>query len=156
MQENAMGFDLYGIAARSERGKYFRNNIWWWRPLADYVLARVDVPPSQRKDWETNSGQRVSGKTALRIAETLGKLIAEGETARYSREYKATLKALPPVQCETCKGTGERHDDVVDGKCNGCDGKGVRAAWATHYPFSVQNVREFAEFCRESGGFEIC
>ena len=24
------------------------------------------------------------------------------------------------------------------------------------YPFSVENVREFANFCYQSGGFEIC
>ena len=25
-----------------------------------------------------------------------------------------------------------------------------------HYPFDVDNVKEFAEFCIDSGGFEIC
>ena len=25
-----------------------------------------------------------------------------------------------------------------------------------NYPFSVVNVREFAQFCEDSGGFEIC
>ena len=24
------------------------------------------------------------------------------------------------------------------------------------YPFNTDNVKRFAEFCRESGGFEIC
>ena len=28
--------------------------------------------------------------------------------------------------------------------------------YEAHYPFSVQNVKDFANFCRESGGFEIC
>lgn len=28
--------------------------------------------------------------------------------------------------------------------------------FVTHYPLSVQNVREFAEFLLECGGFEIC
>ena len=28
--------------------------------------------------------------------------------------------------------------------------------WNASYPFSVENVREFAEFCRFSGGFKIC
>ena len=31
-----MGMDVYGIAPTSERGEYFRNNVWWWRPLWDY------------------------------------------------------------------------------------------------------------------------
>ena len=25
-----------------------------------------------------------------------------------------------------------------------------------HYPFDIENVKEFAEFCIESGGFKIC
>ena len=25
-----------------------------------------------------------------------------------------------------------------------------------HYPFDVENVKEFAEFCIDSGGFKIC
>lgn len=28
--------------------------------------------------------------------------------------------------------------------------------WRDSYPFSVSNVKEFADFCKESGGFEIC
>ena len=28
--------------------------------------------------------------------------------------------------------------------------------WAGAYPFNVDNVRNFANFCAESGGFEIC
>jgi len=32
-----MGMDVYGIAPIAEVGKYFRNNIWWWHPLWNYV-----------------------------------------------------------------------------------------------------------------------
>ena len=33
-----MGMDVYGRRPKSERGEYFRNNIWWWHPLADFIL----------------------------------------------------------------------------------------------------------------------
>jgi hypothetical protein len=49
-----------------------------------------------------------------------------GRDACYAQEYKETLAALPAEECEFCKGTGERHDEFVDGKCNGCDGTDVR------------------------------
>jgi len=29
-------------------------------------------------------------------------------------------------------------------------------SWDDSYPFSVENVQDFADFCRQSGGFEIC
>jgi hypothetical protein len=28
--------------------------------------------------------------------------------------------------------------------------------YEAHYPFSLDNVKEFILFCRASGGFEIC
>jgi DnaJ-class molecular chaperone len=150
-----MGFDVYGKAARSEKGEYFRNNVWWWRPLAEYVLGSVEMSQEEQEEWHSNSGQKVSAKTASRIADRLCALIASGETAQYQERYEAELAALPLETCELCRGTGRRNDEFAKGECNGCDGKGQRQAWATHYPFSVENVKDFADFCRDSGGFEI-
>ena len=31
-------------------GTYFRNNVWWWRPLADYVLRFTKVIPENEKE----------------------------------------------------------------------------------------------------------
>ena len=31
-----MGMDVYGKNQESEKGSYFRNNVWWWRPLWNY------------------------------------------------------------------------------------------------------------------------
>jgi hypothetical protein len=47
--------------------------------------------------------------------------------------------------------TGRTH-----GWCNGCDGVGTQEAWDLSYPFSVENVEEFARFLSECGGFSIC
>lgn len=79
----------------------------------------------------------------------------------------ATPRRLP---CDLCQGTGIRTDEIgvqhglnvprdpITGKggCNGCQGTGRRENWGKSYPFSVENVREFATFLRECGGFEIC
>jgi len=51
--------------------------------------------------------------------------LISGEVKRYEQEYMGKLEELPP-------------DD-----------------WARNYPFEEENVREFAEFCAESGGFQI-
>ena len=32
-----MGMDLHGNNPITEEGEYFRNNIWSWGPLADYI-----------------------------------------------------------------------------------------------------------------------
>jgi hypothetical protein len=33
-----MGMDVYGKDAVSEKGEYFRNNVWYWRPLWNYCI----------------------------------------------------------------------------------------------------------------------
>src|SRR5437870_12420686 len=112
-----MGFDLYGSKAKSEKGEYFRNNVWWWRPLATYVLQHVEVPKNQAKHWEYNDGIEVKEKLAITIADTLDKLIKNGDTARYEKEYKAWQESLPDEACDVCHGTGQRDDVFAKGKC---------------------------------------
>lgn len=149
-----MGMDVYGKSATSEKGAYFRNNCWWWRPLWDYCQS-VSFVAQQVKDGHYNSGGGLNAEDAKLLAETLFAEIDAGRTLAYEQEYRAQLAALPLEECDLCHGTGTRHDAIVQGECNGCEGKGQRRHWATHYPFEVENVREFAEFLQDSGGFEI-
>lgn len=148
-----MGYDLYGKKAVSDKGDYFRNNVWWWRALSDYVLLVCALP---ERGWHENGGHEVKEKTALEIANTLDSLLANGAVARYSKQYALKLKALPDEECWLCKGTGKRTDMEVENGCNSCSGKGKTPHWQKNYPFSVENVREFSVFCRDSGGFTIC
>lgn len=150
-----MGFDVFGCRARSKAGEYFRNNVWWWRPLADYVLEHVDIPENDATEWHMNGGYTISATSATKIAMALQELLTSGDVAQFEKEYAAGQKALPDERCNLCGGTGRRDDAIVKGTCNACDGKGTVRPWATHYPFSEQNVREFVGFCRDSGGFRI-
>lgn len=45
--------------------------------------------------------------------------------------------------------------DVFGKNPNGCDGKGTKRPADTWYPFEVENVKEFATFLQDCGGFEI-
>ena len=78
-------------------------------------------------------------------------LISQRETQKYADEYAKRLKELPSEECRACSGTGRRN-----GTCNLCHGEGKRESWDKSYPFSVDNVEDFAKFCIESGGFSIC
>lgn len=113
-----MGMDISGKAASSETGKYFRNNYWWWRPLARYIEAMHPDLYAKCKYWESNDGKGLNAEDA----HALGKrLILDADMGRVDA-YALT-----------------RDDDLPRDK----------------YPFSTQNVREFGEFARDSGGFEI-
>lgn len=153
-----MGFGLYGIAPESKTGEYFRNNIWWWHSLADYVLLKcADLfKEGETIYWHTNDGQEVSKETAKAISERLNQLVSSGLTKEYEDAFKTFRNALPDEKCWLCHGTGERHDHIIQGECNACHGKGVLRPSICSDDFSTENVKEFAEFCAVSGGFTIC
>ena len=153
-----MGFDLYGENPLHKNGEYFRNNVWWWRPLWDYVVLECEGILS-KKDIASggfNNGYVIDETKTLKIAKRLSSLVQSGETKKYENEYAQKLASLPLVQCDICEGAGKRNDKFVQGQCNACDGKGKCPNWATHYPFEEKNVKQFIQFCKNSGGFSIC
>src|SRR5262252_5176839 len=62
-----MGFDVHGRAPSSEVGTYFRNNVWYWRPLANYIS---EVAPSLYTDkvWQYNDGKGLNAADAAKLA----------------------------------------------------------------------------------------
>ena len=44
-----MGMDVYGREPEKELGKYFRSNVWWWRPLWNYT-AEIDRFYAEQKN----------------------------------------------------------------------------------------------------------
>ena len=144
-------------------GTYFRNNVWWWRPLWHFVTATCDDILTE-KDMEQgswNDGHKISKTKAGRIARRLYGLIKDGKVKEYENIYREDLASLEQVDCDTCDATGRRNKPPKPGagdyqECNGCNGTGKVDDWAKSYPFSEDNVREFANFCANSGGFTIC
>ena len=108
-------------------GVYFRNNVWSWRPLWNFVSS-VCGNILTEKDIESgtyNDGHKICKTKANRIASRLFKLIRKGDVKAYESAYRRNQDSL-------------NEDD-----------------WDKSYPFSEDNVREFANFCLNSGGFEI-
>jgi len=186
-----MGFDLYGLNPMGDvpkpvitdwedekqtgdylkyqnetPGSYFRANVWWWRPLWQYISVACEdiLTEKDMERGEYNDGHKISKTKANRIASRLKLADKNGEIMKYESEYKAYLNSLPEEDCNICEGTGVREDEIgkeareknEEYKCNGCLGKGKRDNFGTHYPFESEEVMRFAEFCEQSGGFEIC
>jgi hypothetical protein len=159
-----MGMDVCGRNATGERGRYFRNNVWWWRPLADYcIMVAPDICAACRY-WYSNDRDGLDAEGAVALAEALQNEIAAGRTEAYARRYAFHQELMPNEPCIICAGTGIRKPGPHSGagdprqggiKCNSCEGAGYVCAWASHYPFSTENVAAFAAFLRESGGFSI-
>ena len=157
-----MGMDVYGKSPLGEKGEYFRRSLWSWHPLWDLVTDLVPWVKDAVANGHTNDGDGLDAEQAAQLAIDLKALLESGEVVITLLDVGHHLADLPDVVCEWCKGTGVRTDEVgqsmgmaARGWCNGCDGKGTRQDDRRMYQVSVQDVREFAEFVRESGGFEI-
>lgn len=160
-----MGMDVIGRAARSKTGEYFRNNAWWWRPLANYCVEIAPQITAARKYWQSNDGDGLDDAGALKLADALQVELDAGRTLLFEKRYMGALEMTPNEPCRLCGGTGVRlpvpqvgAGDLAKGGliCNACHGEGHVRPVATAYPFSVENVREFVAFLRDCGGFEIC
>lgn len=171
-----MGMDVYGKNATNEMGDYFRNNVWWWRPLWDYCCQEAPEL-CEGVHGHDNGGDGLNEEGSEELANILNYQIENGNTKKHCTDFYEGLEALPYEPCSTCNATGTRTDKVgikagfhdkrlsVEmailtareyGWCNACDGLGKTKPFITHYHFSVENVQEFVLFLRSCGGFEIC
>ena len=150
-------------------GVYFRNNVWWWRPLWHYVciachgiLSGKDIANGQ-----FNGGHRISKTKSLRIAAKLRARIKSGDVVDYydkhqkeyneAKEHNKKIQILMDALHERVK---EQYGDIVprdypEPHKTDWDNLQAQKKWEASYPFDISNVKEFAEFCEQSGGFEI-
>ena len=158
-----MGMDVIGRKPTSKEGEYFRNNVWWWRPLADYCMRVAPDIAARCKYWHSNDGYGLDERDSLALADLLQAEIDSGRCASYARVRESELELLPNERCQLCEGTPPRRvppdrgaGNLLTGmKCNACDGEGFKRPWACWYDFDVENVREFVGFLRGCGGFAI-
>ena len=126
LSEDDLGkyFEAKQQQEKDNPGIYFRNNVWWWRPLWDYVCEVCpDILGYDGRYYggHNNGGTEFSDDEAKEIAAKLLQEIDEGNTEAYQKLYEIRTE-----------------DDEFE------------------YPFDVDNVKAFAEFCKDSGGFQIC
>lgn len=172
-----MGMDVYGKAAKSEVGEYFRRNVWGWRPLWEYVELNHPEAVELVEHGYSNSGDGLGARGSKKLAKLLMEDYTSGRVAQYVEERNRMLSELPFEKCDLCAGTGIRTDEIAKsskmhlkvldpdvaiivgrtkGWCNACNGVGKRENFATSYYLEDVDIKEFAEFLAECGGFEIC
>jgi len=140
-------------------GTYFRNNVWYWRPLWDYVYSLCDdiLTEDDHQSGHHNDGHLIDADKCEAIASRLALELLNGGVTKFKDDRQEYLDNLPLKKCDTgsCNGTGQRNDEFVKGECNGCGGTGKQKDFNTQYPFEEDNVREFHSFVKNCGGFEI-
>ena len=136
-------------------GHYFRNNCWWWRPLWNYCYHIADdlISEELHKSGHHNDGAGLDDKDAKLLGNRLLQQIREGKTIEYQADYQQQLDDLPDDDCMRCN--NNNYGNNKKRECKNCNKTGKSENFSKHYPFDVDNVKEFAEFCIQSGGFKI-
>ena len=153
-------------------GYYFRNNVWWWRPLANLIHAKCNnlLSDEQMEGLYHNNGTEFDEDTALAIARRLSNLIKNGYVAELEKSTKANAK----IASEHNKKVEQKLADLKKEVERLRPGENLapidypfpynnhwkeinaQKNWDDSYPFDKENVKEFINFARHSGGFQIC
>jgi hypothetical protein len=125
---------------------------------------------------QSNDGDGLNRIKSEELSRRLMKDYETGAVDVYIVARNEYLSELERPECNLCEGTGIRTDKVgIDqgmpekalesemamltgrtvGWCNGCSGEGKRDAWETSYYLDRDDVKEFAEFLADCGGFEV-
>ena len=122
-------------------GTYFRNNVWWWRGLWDYVYEVCDdiISEDEWNEGHSNNGLTIDEDRAKKISKILNQLIKDGKTQSYVDLWEARRKLA---------------EDHNKGLKKGASDKNYK--WEASYPLHTDNIQHFADFCADSGGFQIC
>ena len=164
-------FDAVDSYEKTVIGSYFRNNVWWWRPLWQFVTMICDDILTEKDVSEGgfNGGHKISKTKSKRIAARIRKADKEGvidtfQSVHDERRAEATKVnkkiAVSKVKLKK-KVKANGHGDIApieypEPYRTEWEALQDSEQWAGHYPFDGDNVRQFGKFCDNSGGFEIC
>lgn len=172
-----MGMDVYGKNPTSEIGSYYRQSVWGWHPLWHYVETFHPFYADQVEHGHSNDGDGLDSENSSQLALALKQDLLTGLAKKRLDAWEKEKAEMPDEPCQWCNATGIRTDKVgvehgMDkkelsaeqsalygrriGTCNGCDGKGSKRPFETAYGIDLDDLREFADFLADCGGFEIC
>ena len=160
-----MGMDVYGKDPSSDQGEYFRNNVWYWRPLWSFCEFASPQVTAKVAHSQFNDGDGLNAEDTLILAKDIQRCIDDGTLNLWANDYQHYKDSLPLIECTYCNQTGLRTwepnsfqndtDQPIIKKCNVCNGEGNYKHELYSYPFELDNVHNFLKFLESSGGFEI-
>lgn len=175
-----MGMDVYGNKPKTQKGEYFRNNVWYWHPLWDYCEHVAPEIASKVQHAHDNSGDGLNAVDSRKLGFLLKKSVEDGTAESYVSDYYDKIEKLPNRKCRCVLGdslageissmlslmfnydsTGEipfpkTQENPPDPECNLCKGFGQLPNLNASYHITVENISSFSEFLIDCGGFKIC
>lgn len=134
-----MGMDVWGCAPSSEKGKYFRANIWSWRPIQSLVQELcsdlLDETTLTRIGVNVGAGSRDPA-------------VCREMASRFERwmEHHTSGHELDLGLRVTKDGRFVSEADVA---------ASASLELMTPYRIEDEHLKEWVEFLRDCGGFEV-
>ncbi len=136
--------DVIGINPKAKVGEYYRANEAGWHPLANFILDYAPDEAKPCKKWHTNDGKGLTATQAIKLADKLNALIADGTAADALTAQDPPIKNEQDDYSKAHQRRNMRSWGMVPGE-SGPRYEGLR----------LNDIREFACFSRASGGFQI-
>lgn len=131
-----MGYDLYG----AKNNSYFRANIWAWPSIMEFVEKAGVLPPHVIEGMYYNDGQHVSEEQALLLGDRIEEMLDDvDDDMEYISWTDNPMSGMVSQLVGALQASGAKIEPSAP----------IHSTNAAH-------VREFVEFCRQSGGFEVC
>ena len=153
-------------------GYYFRNNVWFWRPLANLITVLNEdwLTDEQKERLQDNSGFEFSELEAIKIKLSLEKVINNGWLKKAEEQWKKEAKQaelwnaqikeqMEKLKKQAIKETAKANIIPRDYPPH------LKLKWdklwesedrTSSYPVSLENVKNFVAFLNECGGFKVC
>ena len=174
-----MGMDVYGIKPKTQKGEYFRNNVWYWHPLWDYCCS-VDSSLIQKvPNAHSNVGDGLDAIESRKLGFLIKATVQDGSAEKYVQDYYENMEKLEPRLCR-CTINAPKNELLTimlsgliyapegdnpfpnydikdpDSDCNLCSGSGKLPNYGCNYHITLDNISSFADFLIDCGGFQIC
>ena len=102
-------FELQYQFKEDNPGNYFRNNVWYWRPLWNFVCDNCSdfLTEKDMDKGNYNDCAKISKTKAVKIAKRLSKLIADG-TVNELHRINALMRAQAKIHNDKVKAEMDR------------------------------------------------
>jgi len=153
-----MGMDVYGQTAIEECGKYFRANVWSWvviKKMIDIVNRKNRIIDQYNLEgMNSNSGCGLDAEKSIALAQNLEEFLKEDiyNEPGFEIEGEEIHEKFVPDDIRAM-GIGKSGGFLSESeiKIRSQKGEKIYSAYSTNF----DHVREFIDFLRACGGFEV-
>ena len=138
-----MGMDVFG-----RNGNYFRANIWTWPAIMSLVAQTEVLPQDLVHEMQFNNGVGPNARQAKRLADALEALIKDKPDDQIYHSSGSNCPAFGVAQAvrDLLSSSAEAENILV----------GPNSEYEPGSSVDLGYLREFIQFCRQSGGFIVC